>query len=367
MTTPYMSLPVASVASTQSPDWAYDINASFSIVDQHNHSTGQGQQVQPNGLNINSDLTFQSNNAYALRSARFTSQSAVLGLSTDVGCLYVVGNELYYNDYTGGHNVQITTNGSVNSGAGSITGLPSGTASASYASGTFVWQSATNTAANMDGQSFIFRNSSASSKGLTLQAPAAMAANYSLTLPSLPAAQSFLTCDVSGNIAGYANIAAGITGSNIAAATVTKANQVAVGQQISSSCGAFTTASSSLTDVTNLTVTITTSGRPVMLMLNAVAGVASAGSMNVRNSSTGTAVTANATVAFLRAGTVINQQVWGGVASSTVSPYNTTVPSSSFLYLDTPAAGTYTYKVQAKILVGTTLEIDNTTLVAYEL
>ncbi len=198
---PNMLMPIPIPGVTPGPEWASDINRSFTIIDQHNHSTGRGVPVQPNGLNINSDLTFQSHNAIALRTTRFTTQAAILTAAADKGELYVVGNELYYNDVTGGNKIAITSNGSVNAGAGSITGLPSGTAGVSYSGGTYVFQSATNTAANIDGESFILRNSSASSNGLTLNPPAAMGSNFSLTLPSLPASQKIMTLDASGNMA----------------------------------------------------------------------------------------------------------------------------------------------------------------------
>lgn len=195
-----MALPIPIPGVTPGPIWAQDINSSFLIIDQHNHSPGKGVLIQPNGININSDMTFQSHNATTLRAARFAPQSAPLGLAADIGELYVVGNELYYNDVTGGNQIAITSNGSVNAGAGSITGLPSGTAGVSYSGGTYTFQSATNTAANVDGESFVLRNSSASSKGLTLNPPAAMGSNFSLTLPSLPASQKIMTLDASGNM-----------------------------------------------------------------------------------------------------------------------------------------------------------------------
>lgn len=197
---PNMGLPIPVPGTTPGPAWANDINASLTAIDSHNHSPGQGVQISPTGLNINTDLTFNSNNAIDLRTTRYTPQSAPISGGSDIGELYVSGNELYYNDVTGGNMIQITNNGSVNSGAGSITGLPSGTASASYSGGTFTWQSATNTAANMDAGSYILRNSTASSKGLTLQPPAAMAANYSVTLPALPLATKIVSMDTSGNL-----------------------------------------------------------------------------------------------------------------------------------------------------------------------
>lgn len=195
---PNMSMPIPIPGVTPGPIYAQDINASLLIVDQHNHSPGQGVMVQPNGLNINTDLSFQSNNAILLRTTRYSAQSAVLTGASEIGQLYVVGNELYYNDVTGGNQIQVTSNGSVNAGAGSITGLPSGTASASYSAGTFIWQSATNTAANMDAGSYIFRNSTASSFGLTLSPPLAMGTDFGITLPTLPASTKIISMNSSG-------------------------------------------------------------------------------------------------------------------------------------------------------------------------
>lgn len=209
---PDMNLPIPIPGVTSGPNWATDIVASLNQIDSHNHSFGQGVQIQPNGLDISSDLSFLSNNATALRSVIFTPQSAPLAAtSPDVGSIYVAGNELYYNDATGGHQVKITTNGSVNAGAGSITGLPSGTAGVSYAGGTYTFQSATNTSANIDAGSYILRNATASSKGITLQPTLALAADYSITLPTLPAATSFLTMDTLGNINANINTTGGIT------------------------------------------------------------------------------------------------------------------------------------------------------------
>lgn len=206
-TSPNMNLPVPIPGVTPGPQWAQDVVSSLNQIDSHNHSFGQGVLIQPNGMNINTDLTFNSNDATLLRTVRFDPQSApITSAAPDVGAIYVSGNELYYNDVSGGNSVKITTNGSVNSGAGSITGLPSGTASASYAGGTFIWQSATNTAANMDAGSYILRNATISSNGLTLQPPPAMAANYAITLPTLPITTNIMSMDQLGNIAAAINV-----------------------------------------------------------------------------------------------------------------------------------------------------------------
>ncbi len=240
-TSPNMNLIVPTVSAEPGPTWASDLNASLSIVDQHNHSPGSGVQITQDGISLSAagapfdSLSFSNSNAYALRSVRFTAQSAALALATDVACAYVAGVDFYYNDGSG-NQVRITQGGSLAGAAGTITGLPSGTASASYSGGTFVWQSATSTAANMDAGTYILRNSTASSKGLTLQPPNAMAADYSLTLPSVPGSTSIMQLDSSGNMSAVLVVdnstlqnsgtvlsvkSSGITATQIANSTIT--------------------------------------------------------------------------------------------------------------------------------------------------
>jgi len=343
---PNMNLVIPGVGTELGPTWAQDLNADLSILDSHNHSVGQGVQIQPNGLNINTDLPFNSNNATLLRSTIFSPQSAVLTQPTDIGSVYVVNNELYYNDVTGGHHVQITNNGSVNAGAGSITGLPSGTASASFSGGTFTWQSATATAANMDAGSYIFRNATANSKGLTLAPPSAMAADYSLTLPALPSSQSFMTVDTSGNMSGYASINQGIVRTNLAP----------VGQQISATQISFTSTAFADTAVPNLTVTITTSGRPVMIFCQGIGG--GGGAFQSAN------VTSNGNATFK-----IKRSDIGFISGYNIPSPGGDFPPSSVMYLDTPSAGTYTYSIWISVSPDgdATASVFNMALVAYEL
>lgn len=198
-----MSLPIPTPNVDPGPDWANNLNSSLGIIDSHNHTSGQGLQVPTAGININADLPFNNFAARGLLAGSFTPQaSPFAGASPNLSTIYSVLGELYWNDSIG-NQVKITANGSVNGSTGTITGLPSGTAGAAYVSGTqtFVFTSATLTPANIDGASFILRNLVANSKGLTLSPPAAMASNYTITLPPLPGASgNFLTIDTSGNI-----------------------------------------------------------------------------------------------------------------------------------------------------------------------
>lgn len=191
-TSPNMNLSVPSVGVDPGPDWANNLNSSLNIVDGHNHAPGSGVQVNPSGLNINSDLPVNNNNLTSARSLRFQAQTSAISGAADLGCLYESGVDLFYNDGDG-NQIRLTSGGGIAGTPGSISNLVS-PASASYvaASQTFVWQSAASTAANMDFGSIILRNSTASSLGLTLQAPTISGSDYTITLPQLPLANNAL-------------------------------------------------------------------------------------------------------------------------------------------------------------------------------
>lgn len=204
---PNMNMPVPVVSTDPGPDWATNIDACLSIVDSHNHSAGMGVQINPSGIDINSDFPMNANNITESRSLRFEPQSSAISNSADLGCLYELGVDLYYKDGSG-NNVRMTQGGAVAGSAGTITGLPSGTASASFAAGTFTWQSATNTAATMSQGPTKISQAVASGKGVTISANGSQAADYSLTLPlALPTIQSTIISDTSGNLSftGFAS------------------------------------------------------------------------------------------------------------------------------------------------------------------
>src|SRR5271166_3045712 len=196
-----MGLVIPGVGTEPSPTWATDLNSSLTILDAHNHTPGSGVQIPPSGLNINSDLTFNNNNQTMLRSSRYAVQASPLAGALDLGCVYVSGVDLYFNDENG-NQIQITKAGGIAGTSGSIANLTS-PASASYVSGTstFVWQSAANTAANMDNGSVTIRKLTASSPGITLAPPSSLSSNYTLTLPPAPSSvNSVLLMENSGNV-----------------------------------------------------------------------------------------------------------------------------------------------------------------------
>jgi len=197
-----MNLPVPVVGQEPGPDWANDINACLAAIDQHTHAVGQGIQVTPAGLNINADLAFNSQNATLIRSTRFAPQVSPLALASDVGCLYVSGADLYYNDVAG-NQIRITQSGSVTGATGTITGLPSSPpgAGASYSAGTFTFISAAATLATLSVGPISIGSTTASTKQVTVSAGPTQAANYSLVLPlSQGSVGSVPVNDGSGNL-----------------------------------------------------------------------------------------------------------------------------------------------------------------------
>jgi hypothetical protein len=352
-----MTLPIPTVALQLGPDWANNVNAALGILDQHSHTSGQGVQIPAAGINLQSALSFNGNQATNLQAAVFTPQSAV----TANDSLYVLGVDLYYRDGTGAQ-IPITHLGAVTGATGTITGLPSSPAgaSANYASGTFTFNSAVNTPANIQAGSYILTlpATNPTPNTLILAPPAGLATtSYTITLPVRPSGNpAFLTMDTVGNIASTVSTLNGIT----------RTNQAAVGQQVSaSSSGGFTT---TLTSPVNsgLSVTITTTGRPVVLQLiNDGSGNASI--FGSEGSTGASAVGAVATI--VRTGTstpISSQEVYFQYTPASGTSKYIFVPTSSINHLDVITAGTYIYTVYVASLGGTAL-LQYSYLVAYEL
>lgn len=211
--TPNMNLIEPTVGSELGPTYAYDINTSLTLVDQHDHSSGRGVQITPAGLNINSSLTFANNFATNMAGASFTAQSS----PPADGTIYISGSDLYFVDAIG-NNIRITQSGAVAGTPGSIGNLVS-PASATYVpiSNTFVWQSGASIAANMDFGSANFRNLSPNSTYALTLSPPVLSANYQITLPYLPSTLSILGMSASGTMAALPtdNSTIGISGGTL--------------------------------------------------------------------------------------------------------------------------------------------------------
>jgi hypothetical protein len=300
VTSPNMNLLIPVVGQEIGPQWATDINNCLGVtggqIDGHDHSFGKGVQIKPAGLDINSNLTFQGNFATNVGATSFNPQASVYA-STVLNSIYDVNGNLYFNNSTGTP-VQITNGNSIVGTAGSITGLPSGTAGVSYSGGTYTFLSATSVYANMDFGSGFFYN--AAGKYVEVSAPVTIAANYGVTLPQLPVVQSFMTLDSSGNMAApwtvdnstikivsnqltvpplgiaAANVSASNVGHTVLTGTTVQAQLNEADTILGTSVvqvkstdlsGFFSTSSTSWVNVTNMTITVPSTGKPLMLML----------------------------------------------------------------------------------------------------
>lgn len=115
----------------------------------------------------------------------------------------------------------------------------------------------------------------------------------------------------------------------------------------------FTSTSSSYVDVTNCTLSFTTNGRPVLVTL-IPSSAASPGEAYVSRAS-GTA-SCEANFKLVRDSTdVATHRIASSPAASGANSIS--VPPSALVYIDNPAAGTYTYKLQSLLNSGSTLGI----------
>lgn len=145
---------------------------------------------------------------------------------------------------------------------------------------------------------------------------------------------------------------------------VTQAKRASLGQQLSSSSSSFTTSSTSLVDVTNLSLSITTTGRPVFVGL--IPAGSSASYLSISNGTGDTDITGQA--AILRDGTVIARTELEAKGATSAGSLGSQVPVGGLFFIEQPAAGTYTYKVQAAAGEASTgMSVNNAKLVAYEL
>lgn len=165
-----------------------------------------------------------------------------------------------------------------------------------------------------------------------------------------------------------------VTTAKIADANVTQAKLqaratgttvAAGGVAISASSGNFFTTSGSWTDATNLSVTLTTTGRPVMVC------IISDGSGNPSALTSFQNPASNLTVSYFRilrgATEIYRTNITVDVSGNTPLQYEIDVPPSSIMTIDPVSAGTYTYKVQVEGLLGSETFVAYAKLVAFEL
>lgn len=218
-----MNLPIPTVGTTPGPEYADNINTSLTLIAEHDHTTGKGVPISTAGLNIDGPLPFNNHSAISLKAATFQTQA----IDGDSRSIYVKGtnNDLWYNNGTSA--IQITNISGVAGSPGNISNLIS-PASAVYNGGTFSFFSNGTQPADLKGASIYLGNASATTNYLNLQPPAAMASNYALVLPTIPAQTNVMTLDAAGNMSSITYNAVGqgmtATGANAVLASVTSVN-----------------------------------------------------------------------------------------------------------------------------------------------
>lgn len=384
MATPYMNLtlPVVGPAGTVGPDWASLLNTALNYIDAHDHSSGNGKLITPAGLNINQTLPMNSNQLSEILSLALDNLASQ---PTSTNLVYEYAGELYFND-AAGNKVKLTSGGTINvASLGTITGdYSTSTADLTYsdASKTFIFKQSPTVTANIDGGPIKIYRNVASSPYARIQQSNSQAANLDWTLPAAyPASKLPLKVDGSGVQTIEQIVTADIGDSQVTSVklatdavetvkikngAVTQAKRAALGQQISSSCGNFSLAGVTVsTDVTNLSVSITTTGRPVFIGLLSD-GSSNTASIGVRDSVTGNS--SAATFYIRRDGTEISRYLLQTVKLGGSALIEVDIPPSSVNTFDTPAAGTYTYKLSAVCgNANNDLFVKYTKLIAYEL
>jgi hypothetical protein len=388
--TPYMGLTLPTVGVTTGPLYATELNAALIQIDQHNHSSGNGSPIPASSLTVDADFAFNGFNSTLLRSTRFSNQSAVLSLSTDLNCLYSYSGNLYYNNGTGTP-VRITSGNAIDgSSLGAIGGLVSPAACTySTVSKAFTFVQNTNIAAKIDCGDILLRKTTSLAPAITISSPT-IGSPYSLTLPaSLPASSKILTVDQFGAVGDSLDVDNSTlqisTGQILVKdAGITRPKLAAVGQVTSTIfLGHFFTSSLTPDPVDGLSNVMAVTGRPVFVGLQALPQWLDA-NFSLYSS---TGQTAACFLGLYRDTTLISQIVlrndllslYGGkVYDAYPIPGNWigNVQNNGcyqsfnpcFNFLDTPIAGSYTYTVQVSVSASSaTVAMWNLQLITYEL
>src|SRR5215217_2079037 len=399
--TPNMNIITPVPGTTPGPGWATTLNDGFTTVDSHNHATGNGVKITPAGLNINTDLPLNDHLVTSVGAVGLTTLPSTIVTAATVNN---VNGDLYWTN-GGGTPVQITSGSSVQSSSSTVSRNydASVTISANttiLASGTVSFYKVDTTSANQitlpaasavaSGRFYEFVDSTGlcATNNITFIRAGADTMNQSATnivltygfagarfvsdgvsnwsVSFFNGAVQIGTAQIANNAITTAKIAdAAITTIKIADGAVTKAKQAALAWQLSAgSSGSYFTAQTTPQDVTNMSVTIASNGRPVIIAL-IPDGTTNFGSLGVDRPS---GVAADAYFYVVRgASTVVARYnlAIGGASGALASR----VPPGCLMAIDQQVAGSYTYKIQAasSVLGVVNAGVYNCRLIAYEL
>jgi hypothetical protein len=148
-----------------------------------------------------------------------------------------------------------------------------------------------------------------------------------------------------------------VTSDKIADGAITQSKRAALNIVTSGTAAGFSSTSTPFVDVTNLSLSFTSSGRPVLISLESDSSTF--GSINF--SGAGTSV---GSVRILRGATVIYSTAIGSNSGTSQFLF----PASMINAIDTPLASTNVYKVQVSVpSTSTIIGVNGVKLVAYEL
>jgi len=208
-TTPNMNLDLPIPEVTTGPQYANMLVDALETIDNHDHSSGKGPRITPSGLNINANLSFADFLATSVGGVRLTSLGSQPVGGSDLRQLYSYNGELYYRD-SAGNAVKITDGGNVNitaPGGGFSGDFGTGTESVPYSSSTKVYSFLQDTgiAAPISAYQLKLLDDSSGSGTITISPPSGTITSHSFILAAaLPASQSFMQIDGSGNLS-YSN------------------------------------------------------------------------------------------------------------------------------------------------------------------
>jgi hypothetical protein len=152
-----------------------------------------------------------------------------------------------------------------------------------------------------------------------------------------------------------------LTTAKITDVNVTLAKVEALGQQVSAEVTSYSSASTSPLTILAAPVTISTTGRPVVISL--IPGASGPSFVGVTTS----VVNPTAIVDISSNGTVISTVAMQLVAPGG-NPSTSYFPPSAIFHLDTPITGTYSYDVLARVIgANDTFNAENFHLMVYEI
>lgn len=142
-----------------------------------------------------------------------------------------------------------------------------------------------------------------------------------------------------------------VTTAKIVDASVTRAKLASVGQQFSANFSDYRASfDSGFVDITNATLSITTTGRPVVIGIAPRTSTLDCGFAFTYGAASFAAL---AFVKLLRDSTdVLSLTIGNSFTGGTGSTATYNAPASSVFLIDVPSAGTYTYKLQAQFTTG---------------